>query len=124
MSQLRGSSTRLLSWGKENAQFISLTGVTAGTLFFGGGTFFVLRCDLEKEKELRRIEVAHEKELRRIEVAHEKELRRLDVERALAEGRAKVTQSMLVYGKSVLELQFAEKYKEALWRKSVSNSKD
>jgi len=111
---LRGSSTRFLAWSKDNAQFLSITGVTAVTLFLGGGSFFGLRRDLEKERELRQNDVANEKEQRR-----------LDVERALAEGRAQVTQSMLVYGKSVLELQHSEKYKEAPWRQSASkNAKD
>ncbi len=120
MSQLRGSSTRILLWGKDNAQFISLTGVTAVTLFLGGGTFFGYRRDLEKERELRQKDVDKSQN----DLANEKELRRLDVERALAEGRAQVTQSMLVYGKSVLELQHEEEYKEAPWRKSASKNKD
>jgi len=116
---LRGSSTRFLAWGKENAQFLSLTGVTAVTLLLGGGSFFGLRRDLEKERELRQNDVERERDLRQNDVARERELRRLDVERALAEGRAQVTQSRLVYGKSVLELQRAEEYKEAPWRQSA-----
>ncbi|DBA82112.1 hypothetical protein WJX77_012085 [Trebouxia sp. C0004] len=66
-------------------------GVTAVTLFVGGGSFVGLRRDLEKEMGLRQ----------------------LDVQKAMAEGRAEVMQSMLSHGKSMLELQHAEEYKDA-----------
>ena len=63
MSQVGGSSTRFLAWGKENAQFLSITGVTAITLFLEGGSFVGLRHDLEKERELRQNDVQEEREL-------------------------------------------------------------
>jgi len=124
MSQLRGSSLRAVAWGKDNAQLLSVTGVTVVTVFLAGGSFFGLRRDLvkereqrqtevQKERELRQTEVQKERELRQSELQKERELRQLDVEKALAQGRADVTQSMLVYGKSVLELQHSEEYKDA-----------
>jgi len=113
MSQLRGSSLRAVAWGKDNAQLLSVTGVTVVTVFLAGGSFFGLRRDLVKEREQRQTEVQKERELRQTEVQKERELRQLDVEKALAQGRADVTQSMLVYGKSVLELQHSEEYKDA-----------
>ncbi len=126
MSQLRGSSLRAVAWGKDNAQLLSVTGVTVVTVFLAGGSFFGLRRDLvkereqrqtevQKERELRQTEVQKERELRQSELQKERELRQLDVEKALAQGRADVTQSMLVYGKSVLELQHSEEYKDAPW---------
>ena len=101
--------------------------LTAGTLFYVGGSFFGLRRDLVKEREqrhsdmeLRQSELQKERELRQSDVQKERELRQLerelrqlDVQKALAQGRAEVTHSMLVYGKSVLELQHAEEYKDA-----------
>lgn len=122
MSQLRGSSLRAVAWGKDNAQLLSVTGVTVVTVFLAGGSFFGLRRDLVKEREQRQTEVQKERELRQTEVQKERELRQLDVEKALAQGRADVTQSMLVYGKSVLELQHSEEYKDLPWRKSSSNN--
>lgn len=140
MSQLRGSSLRVVAWGKDNAQLISFTGVTVVTVFLAGGSFFGLRRDLVTERELRHIELQKEKELRQnelqkerelrhkdmelrqSELQKERELRQLDVEKALAQGRADVIHSMLVYGKSVLELQHSEEYKDALWRKSASSN--
>ncbi len=133
MSQLRGSSLRAVAWGKDNAQLLIVTGVTVVTVFLAGGSFLGLRRDLvkereqrqtevQKERELRQTEVQKEKELRQSELQKERELRQLDVEKALAQGRADVTQSMLVYGKSVLELQHSEEYKDLPWRKSSSNN--
>ena len=63
MSQLGSSSTRSLNWFKENAHFISLMGLTAGSLSYVGGSFFVLRSDLRGERELRRQDAAHYKTL-------------------------------------------------------------
>ncbi len=63
-------------WGKENAHFISLMGLTAGTLFYVGGSFFVLRSELQTERGLRQQDAAFYKEL----LHNEKELRRLAVE--------------------------------------------
>lgn len=97
-------------------------GLTAGTLFYVGGSFFGLRRDLENERELRQTELQTERKLRQTEVQKERELRQLDVQKALAQGQAEVTRSMLVYGKSVLELQHAEEYKDAPWRKSSSDN--
>ena len=111
MSQLSASSTRFFAWGKDHAQFLSVMGLTAGTLFYVGGSFFGLRRDLVKERELRQSDVQKERELRQ-----------LDVQKASAQGRAEVTRSMLVYGKSVSELQHADEYKDAPWRKSASNN--
>ena len=133
MSQLRGSSLRVVAWEKDNAQLISLTGVTVVTVFLAGGPFFGLRRDLVKERELRQSErqsdmqlrqseLQKERELRQSDVLKERELRQLDVEKALAQGRADAIHSMLVYGKSVLELQHSEEYKDALWRKSASSN--
>ena len=118
MSQLRGCATRVSELAKDHVQFISLTGVTAVTLFLAGGYFFGLRRDLVKEREQRH----SDKELFQSQLQTERDLRQLDVEKALAQGRAEVTHSMLVYGKSVLELQHAEEYKDAPWRKSASST--
>lgn len=78
MSQLRGSSTRFMVWGKENAHFISVVGLTAGTLVYLGGSYFCLRSDLQQERELRQLDAAFYKELLR----REKELRQLAVVRS------------------------------------------
>ena len=78
MSQLGRSITRFTIWGKEHAQFISLMGLTAGSVFYVGGAFFVLRSDLQSERELRQQDAAHYKEM----LHKEKELRRLAVERS------------------------------------------
>ena len=78
MSQLGRSLTRFTIWGKEHAQFISLMGLTAGSVFYVGGAFFVLRSDLQSERELRQQDAAHYKEM----LHKEKELRRLAVERS------------------------------------------
>ncbi len=59
MSQLGSSSTRFMIWLKENAHFISLMGLTAGSISYVGGSFFVLRSDLRAERELRRQDAAH-----------------------------------------------------------------
>ncbi len=63
MSQLGSSSTRFMIWFKENAHFISLMGLTAGSLSYVGGSFFVLRSDLRAERERRRQDAAHYKTL-------------------------------------------------------------
>ena len=104
-------------------------GLTAGTLFYAGGAFFGLRRDIVKERELRQSdkelhqsELQKERELRQSELQKERELRQLDVQKALAQGQAEVTRCMLVYGKPVLELQYAEEYKDAPWRKSSSDN--
>ena len=56
------------------------------------------------------------RELRQNDVQKERELRQLDVEKALAQGWAKIMQSMLNHGMSVLELQYSAEYKDALWQ--------
>lgn len=120
MSQLACSSSRFMGWGKDNAQFLSIIGVSAVNLCFGGNIFLHVLRDLEHERELRKKDVATQKEL----LKKEEELRRMDVEKALAQGRAEVTQNMLVYGKWVLELQHSGEYKGGLWRPSPPPPKD
>lgn len=78
MSQLGGSLTRFTAWGKEHAHFISLMGLTAGSVIYVGGAFFVLRSDLQTERELRQQDAALYKEM--LHMHKEKKLRRLAVE--------------------------------------------
>lgn len=65
-------------WGKENAHFIGVVGLTAGTLVYLGRSYFCLRSDLQQERELRQLDAAFYKELLR----REKELRQLAVARS------------------------------------------
>lgn len=109
-----------MGWGKDNAQFLSIIGVSALNLCFGGNIFLRVLRDLEHERELRKKDVATQKEL----LKKEEELRHMDVEKALAQGREENTQNMLGYGKWVLELQHSGEYKGGLWRPSPPPPKD
>ena len=47
----------------QGERSLSLMGLTAGSLSYVGGSFFVLRSDLRAERELRRQDAAHYKTL-------------------------------------------------------------